>query len=137
MYKNLIEAAREEGIKEVSIDALVCKEDGKVLLVEDLQSVNPFYHFPCVRVKNEETIPQAIQRAVTEITAMEIKEVLRYLGHYDVGLRRHLNFVVEVNDPFAVEENKSISFAWLDVQEAVGYPIQDEVREMLDLYSKA
>ena len=137
MYKNLIEAAREEGIKEVSIDALVLKGDGKVLLVEDLQGLDPFYHFPCVQVKDEETIPQAIQRAVTENTAMEIKEVIRYLGHYDVGGKRHLNFVVEVNDPFAVEENKSISFAWLDVQEAVGYPIRDEVREMLDLYSKA
>lgn len=137
MYKNLIEAAREDGIEEVVIDALVRKEDGKVLLVEDLRSENPFYHFPYAQVKDEESIPQAIQRAVTENTAMEIKEVLRYLGHYDVGGKRHLNFVVEVNDPFEVEENKSISFAWLDVQEAVGYPIRDDVREMLDLYSKA
>jgi len=49
---------------------------------------------------------------------------------------RHLNFVIKVKDPFEVEKNKSISFSWLDVQEAVGYPIRDEVREMLDLYSK-
>jgi len=42
-----------------------------------------------------------------------------------------------VNNPFAVEENKSISFAWLDIQEAVGYPIRDEVREMLDRSSRA
>ena len=136
MYKNLIEAAREEGFKEVVIDALVCKGDGKVLLVEDLQGVDPFYHFPCAQVKDEETIPQAIQRAVTENAAMEIKEVIRYLGHYDVDGKRHLNFIVEVNNPFAVEENKSISFAWLDIQEAVGYPIRDEVREMLDRSSR-
>ncbi len=137
MYKNLIEAAQEEGLKGVVIDTLVCKGDGKILLVEGLQDMNSFYHFPCAQVKDKETIPQAIQRAVTENTAMEIKEVLRYLGHYDVDGKRHLNFVVEVNDPFAVEENKSISFAWLEVQEAVGYPIRNEVREMLDLYSRS
>ena len=136
MYKNLIEVAREEGIKVVVIDALIRKGDGKVLLVENLQGEDLFYHFPCAQVKEEETVPQAIQRAVTENTSMEIKEVLRYLGHYDVDGKRHLNFVVEVRDSFSVEENKSISFAWLDTQEAVGYPIRDETREMLDLYSK-
>ena len=137
MYKNLIETAHEEGFNEVVIDALVCKEGGQVLLVEDLQGSDRFYHFPYAELKEGETIPQAIQRAVTLNTAMEIKEVHRFLGHYDKEGKRHLNFVVQVHDPYAVEENKSISFAWLDVQEAVGYPIHDEVREMLDTYVKS
>lgn len=136
MYKNLIETAHAEGFQEVVIDALVCKEDGQVLLVEDLLGSDRFYHFPYAQVKEGESIPQTIQRAVTENTAMTIKEVKRFLGHYDREGKRHLSFVVEVQDPFAVEENKSISFAWLDVREAVGYPIHDEIREMLDIYTK-
>ena len=136
MYKDLIETAYEEGMKDIVVGALIRKEDGKVLLIKDLQGDDPYYHFPSAEVKSGETIPQAIQRAVMESTAMGMKEILRFLGHYDSEGKRHLIFVALVNDPFAVEENKSISFAWLEVQEAVGYPIKDEVREMLDLYTK-
>jgi hypothetical protein len=72
-----------------------------------------------------------------DVAPIGIKSVLRYLGHYDIGGVRHLNFAVLANEPYAVEENKSISFAWLEFQGAVGYPIHDEAREMLDLYLKS
>ncbi|MCB1106972.1 MAG: NUDIX domain-containing protein [Chlamydiia bacterium] len=136
MYKNLLESAHEEGITEVTIDVLVQKGDGKILLVENMEGNDPFYHFPIALVKKDETIPQAIQRAVTENTGMEMKEVVRYLGHYDHSGVRHLNFVIEVKDPYSLEGTKKLIYAWLDVQEAVGYPIRDELREILDLYAK-
>ena len=136
MYKNLVETAHEEGFKAVVVEALACKEDGQVLLLEDLQGSDRFYHFPYAELKEGETLPQAIQRALIMTAALHIKEVRRFLGHYDREGRRYLNFVVEVSDPYAVEENKGISFAWLDIQEAVGYPIHDETRGMLDLFAK-
>ncbi len=134
MYKNLIEEARKEGIEKLAIEALVQK-DGKVLLIEELGKGESFYGFPAASLKEEESIPQALQRAVTENTAMQLKEVKSYLGHYDQDGIRHYHFVVEVNDPYSLEENTNIAYAWLEVQEAVGYPITDEVREMLDLYN--
>jgi len=137
MHESLINEAYKVGMKGVVIDALVVKEDGKVLLVENLEGPDRFYHFPNAKVKKGETISQAIQRAVMNVAPIGIKSVLRYLGHYDIGDVRHLNFAVLANEPYAVEENKSISFAWLEFQEAVGYPVHDEAREMLDLYLKS
>ncbi len=136
MYKGLIEDAHKEGIQEIVVAAIIHNEGGQVLLIHDLQDVKPLYIFPEAKLKEEESLSQALQRAVTGKTNMGIKEVNGYLGHYDEGRKRYYHFVVEVNDPYAVEENKSIAYAWLDIQEAVGYPIKDAVREILDLYNK-
>ncbi|QVL57798.1 MAG: NUDIX domain-containing protein [Simkaniaceae bacterium] len=135
MYKNLIEEALSEGMEKIAIETVI-EKDGKVLLIEDLGMGTTFYGFPKVELKEGESIPQALQRAVTERTAMQLKDVKRYLGHYDRDGMRHYHFVVEVNDPYSLEENANIAYAWLDVQEAVGYPITDQLREMLDLYNK-
>ncbi len=135
MYKNLIEEAVKDGIKKISVEALV-RKDRKVLLIEELGKGQVFYGFPAASLREEESIPQALQRAVTINTVMQLKEVTNYLGHYDYDGVRHYHFVVEVNDPYSLEENTKIAYAWLEVQEAVGYPITDEVREMLDLYNK-
>lgn len=135
MYKNLIEEAHKEGLEKITIEAVIQK-DGKVLLIEELGMGETFYHFPSADVKEKESIPQALQRAVTAKTAMQLKEVKRYLGQYDRDGVRHYHFVVEVDDPYSLEENVNIAYAWLEVQEAVGYPITDQLREMLDLYNK-
>lgn len=137
MFTNLIEEAHREGLKEIVVEAIIQKEEKKILLIEDLKLVKPIYSFPAARVKEGEGLSLALQRAVVENTNMEIKKVVRYVGHYDLNNARHYHFVVEVNNPYALEENTSIAYAWLDVQEAVGYPVQDKVREVLDLYNKS
>ena len=135
MYKNLIEEAHKEGLEKIAIETVIQKS-GKILLIEELGRGDSFYGFPKADLKEGESISQALERAVTERTAMQLKDVKRYLGHYDKDGRRHYHFVVEVNDPYSLEDNATIAYAWLDVQEAVGYPITDELREMLDLYNK-
>ncbi len=135
MYKNLIEEAHKEGLEKIVIETIIQK-DGKVLLIEVLGMGDSFYEFPNADLKEVESIPQAMERAVTEKTAMQLKDVKSYLGHYDKEGIRHYHFVVEVKDPYSLENNPAIAYAWLDVQEAVGYPITDELREMLDLYNK-
>ena len=114
----------------------VVQKSGKVLLIEVLGMGDSFYELPNADLKEGESIPQALERAVTVKTAMQLKDVKSYLGHYDKEGIRHYHFVVEVKDPYSLEDNASIAYAWLDVQEAVGYPINDELREMLDLYNK-
>ena len=137
MHESLIDEAYASGMKGVVIEALVVKEDGKVLLVESLAGSDRFYHFPNANVKKGESISQALQRAVMDVAPIGIKNVLRYLGHYDAHLLRHLRFAVLASEPYAIEGNKSVSFAWLEFQEAIGYPIHDETRETLDLYLKS
>jgi ADP-ribose pyrophosphatase YjhB (NUDIX family) len=133
--QNLIEEAKREGMKKVIVEAIIEKE-GKVLLIEPLGLGNTFYVFPNEEVLEGETVQQALQKAVALKTAMELKEVKRYLGHYDKEGIRHLHFVVEVKDPYSIENNSSIAFAWVEAREGVGYPIRDELREILDLYTK-
>lgn len=135
MTQNLIDEAKKEGIEGIVVEAVI-QNEGKVLLIEPLGGGMAFYTFPNEVITEGETTQQALQKAVTLKTAMELKEVRRYLGHYDKKGIRHLHFVVEVKDPYAVEENTSIAFAWVEAREAVGYPITDELREMLDLYVK-
>lgn len=136
MYKNLIEDAKQEGIKEMVVDAIIHKDNGEILLIENLGDVKPIYGFPSAELKKKETIPQALQRAITEKTAMQLKEVIAYIGHYDKDGVRHFHFVAEVSDPYSLEENTNIAYAWLNTDDAVGYPITDEVRGMLDLYKR-
>lgn len=136
MYKNLIEEAKKEGIKHIVVETIVQKDSGEILLIEDLQMEKRIYGLPAANLKEGETIPQALQRAITERTAMQLKEVRAYLGHYDERDVRHYHFVTEVNDPYALEENTNIAYAWLKIEDAVGYPITDKLREMLDLYAK-
>lgn len=135
MTQNLVEMAKKEGINHVIVEAVIQKE-GKILLIEPLGNGNVFYQFPHAEVLEGETIQQALQKAITWQTAMELKEVKRYLGQYDKKGSRHLHFVVEVKDPYSVEEKTSIAFAWVEARDGVGYPITDELREMLDLYMK-
>ncbi|MBF5060200.1 hypothetical protein [Candidatus Neptunochlamydia vexilliferae] len=54
----------------------------------ELGDVKPLYIFPEAELKEEESILQALQQAVTEGTQMGIKEVKNYLGHYDEEGRR-------------------------------------------------
>ncbi|NGX50915.1 MAG: hypothetical protein K1060chlam2_00767 [Chlamydiae bacterium] len=130
--KNLVEVAREEGFEKIVVEMFVRKESGEILLIEE----GGFYGLPSALLESGETIQQALQRAVTLKTAMEMKEVVAYLGHYDSGEVRHFHFVGKVNDPYSLERSDAHAFAWLTVADAVGYPIRDELREMLDLLAK-
>lgn len=133
--ETLIEEAHREGLKTIIIEAVIQK-GGKILLIETLGVGNTFYEFPKAVLKEGETTAQALERAIEGQTAMHLEEVKRYLGHYDKKGERHYHFVVEVKDPYSLEESRSIAYSWLPVQEAVGYPISDELRGMLDLYAR-
>ncbi|MCB1081732.1 MAG: hypothetical protein KDK63_01150 [Chlamydiia bacterium] len=135
MTENLLEDAKKEGMEKIIVEAMIEKE-GKVLLIEPLGGGETFYTFPCMELQEGEAVSQVLQKVITLKTGMALKEVKRFLGHYDEGKIRHLHFVVEVSDPYSVKENSSIAHAWLEPQEAAGYPITDALRGMLDLYVK-
>lgn len=136
MENDLMSDAKNGGIEKGIVEAIVINEEKKILLIENLQGDDRFYHLPEAVLRQEESLPIALERAVGATTGMGIREVVCFVGHYDKDKVRHFFFVVRVNDPYSIEEMKSIAYAWLDTQEAVGYPIHDELREMLDLYNK-
>lgn len=139
MVKNLIDAAQREGIKEIFISAVI-RKDTQVLLIREQLQAKTVYRFPTAEIIEGESIPETLQKAITEETGMSLKSVIAYLGHYDQKIEgnnvRYYHFVAEVVDPYSVESNTRFSYAWLEVQEAVGYPITDQLREMLDQYSR-
>lgn len=135
MYKNLLEAARSEGIQQFIVEALI-KNQNQVLLVED--PVSQHYEFPSSPLKDGESLQQALQRLVIEKTSMVMSDVKAFFTHYDVKketLTRHFQFIVEVSDPFAIQLSGYAAYAWVDVQEGVGYPITDLLREQLDTFA--
>ena len=137
MYSHLIEEAKEVGITSNHVAALIVNREGKILLIKEDLSEKPTFSLPTADIKEEETIQQALQRAVLEETFMELAEVKRYLGHYDIERDRYYHFITGVKDPYSLESNAKIAYAWLDAQEAVGYPIIDQLRDMLDIYAKS
>ena len=122
-------------MKQFIVEALI-KNQNQVLLVED--AVSQHYEFPSSPLKVDESLQQALQRLVIERTSMVMSDVKAFFGHYDVKketLTRHFQFVVEVSDPFAIQLSGYAAYAWVAVQEGVGYPITDQVRKQLDTFS--
>lgn len=133
MYQNLITDAKEKGLTELSVNALVRHED-HILLIEETRGI---YTLPSTLVREDETLQQALQRGLVETTNLMLEEVIAYLGHNDIGKKeRHFYFATTVHDPFAVQLRNHVAFAWVDIQEAVGYPISDELRQTLDFFAK-
>ncbi len=133
MYEGMIEEAKREGIGEVVVSALIRKGDD-LLVIEDLMELTPIYTFPHALLKQGETIQQALQRGIMESTLMNLERVVSLLGHYDLEGKRYIYFIAEVSDPYAVEGAEQIAYAWIPAQEAAGYPITNELREMINRY---
>lgn len=136
MYKGLIDEAKKDGMEKIHVAAFIRNAADQILLIEKLLQEKAIYALPMVTVKEGETIQQALERGIMEGTSMEIAEVKAYVGHYDIGKERTYHFLIEVKDPYSLESNTNIAYAWLETQEAVGYPITDQLREMLDVYAK-
>lgn len=138
MYQNLIEEAQQAGKKTVQVAAIVRHNDNILLLELGVKpgEMSGAYELPTTQLKKGETIQQALQRALMENAGLGLKDVMAYLGQHDEGETREYFFVVDVNDAFSVETPRHQGYSWVDIQEAVGYPITKQVRDTLDLFSK-
>lgn len=139
MFGNLLNKAQADSIVYCEIDLLVEKNQ-KVLLLEKAPIAGQgFYELPMGSIKEGETLQQAIQRILIETIGLSLKKVVRFLTHKDFlknEKTRTFYFVVEVNDPEDINPNKYHSFGWVEPEEAVGYPIKEDLREILDLHMK-
>lgn len=138
MYQNLIADAQKAGKKIVEVAAIVRHRDNILLLELGIKpgDMSGAYELPSTELKAGETIQQGIQRALMEKTGLGLKDVMAYLGQHDEGDTREYFFVVDVEDAFSVVTPSHQGHSWVDIQEAVGYPITKQVRDTLDLFSK-
>ena len=138
MYSHLKDEAAQSGIEKIRVSAIV-RQKNRILLLEKPVKRGGFsgeYELPVTLVKEGETIQQALQRALIEEVRLEIKDVVAYLGHYDEGKVRDYYFVVLVHSPSSAQAIRHIACAWVDIGEAVGYPISNHLRQTLDLFAK-
>ncbi|MCH9630061.1 MAG: hypothetical protein S4CHLAM37_00530 [Chlamydiia bacterium] len=140
MFGHLLKDAKKDSITDVEVAILARKKDELLLLEEPYLNRQNFYHLPKGRIKEGETISQALHRVLMEETLLAASEVEKFLAYQDTetetGKKRSFYFVVSVVDPEEIQAKKYHSYAWAVPTEAVGYPIKDELREMLDLYMR-
>ncbi|PCI93706.1 hypothetical protein COB11_04875 [Candidatus Aerophobetes bacterium] len=141
MFGHLLKDAQKDSIADVEIAIFALRKDELLLLEEPYFNQQNFYHLPKGKIKKDETISQALHRVLMEETLLAVSEVEKFLAYQDTetdaGKKRSFYFVVRVVDPEEIQAKKYHSYAWAVPTEAVGYPIKDELREMLDLYMKS
>ena len=81
---------------------------------------------------------QAIQRILMMQSSLSLKQVVRFLTYKD-GIKnkkreRTFYFVVEAHDLEDIIAREHHGFTWVKPIEAVGYPIREDLREVIELY---
>jgi 8-oxo-dGTP pyrophosphatase MutT (NUDIX family) len=145
MFGHLLTQAKEDLIKECRVSLLVEKitsgRELTLLLIEQLPlRGQQGYEFPSGKVREVESLSQAIQRVLMEETSLSLNKVSQFLISKDSltgsASKRIFYFLVEVKDPEDIILGHHHSYAWVSPKEAVGYPISEDLREIVDLYIK-
>lgn len=135
MYQHFLDAAKKEGITESFIKLIIEKKD-QILLLETGE-MNRFYDFPFGIIKEKESMSSAIQRISIETISLKIKNISSFLTFRDdESKRRYFYFIVEVFDPEDIFLKERHSYGWANPKDVFGYPIKEDLREILDLYIK-
>lgn len=117
-------------------------EKGETLLFLN-NSINPeksFYELPSGSVYPGESQQQALQRILMETVRLSLKNVVKLLTYKDNlkanELIRTFYFIIEAHDSEDIMLSKHSGFSWVEPKEVFGYPIKEDLREILDLYLK-
>ena len=97
------------------------------------------YELPSGRVEDGESLDIALYREVEEETGLKIREIKRYLGHFDYESKsrkktRQFNFVVIVGEPLEIKLQEHDNYAWANKDQLQQYPITDSVKKILDSF---
>lgn len=138
MFGNLLAKAVEEGFTSFELCLIIHKPSGILLLESPKRNGETFFDLPKGVIKSEESLNQALDRIVIEQTNLKLEQVEKLLCYFDTQNKgkktRRYYFVARTLDPESIQTSKG--HAWVEPQEAVGYPINDELREAFDFYVK-
>ena len=135
---DLMIKAKGEGIQKVVVGAVI-KNGTKILLLERPKDdfMGGIHELPSGNMENNETVREALIREVKEETNLDVRKILKYLGHFDYlsggeKKARQLNFLIEVNDDSDIRLTEHDSFVWADSRHKILENVTDNIKEVLD-----
>lgn len=140
MFGHLLQTAKNDNINEFEVALITLKKEELLLLEGPYLNQQNFYRLPTGLVLKDESLSQAIQRVLMQEALLAVGQVEHYLAYHDSeterGKKRSFYFVVTPLDPEDLATPSAHSFAWAKPEDAVGYPISSDLREMLDLFMR-
>lgn len=138
ILNDLMLKAKKEGIQKIVVGAVI-KNGTKSLLLERPKDdfMGGIHELPSGNMEHNETVRESLNREVKEETNLDIKKILKYLGHFDYlsgsGKKaRQLNFLIEVADGGEIKLTEHDSFIWADSKHKIIENVTDSVKEILD-----
>jgi len=136
-YESLMKEAQEKGINRYVVGAVI-QRDSSVLLLERPKDdfMGGIYELPSGRVEDSESLDIALYREVDEETGLKIREIKRYLGHFDYESKsgkktRQFNFAVTVGEPLEIKLQEHDNYAWANKDQLQQYSVTDSVKQVL------
>jgi len=139
-YENLKKVAQEDGINRYVVGAVIQRDLFILLLKRPKEDfMGGIYELPSGKVEDDEALDMALYREVEEETSLRIREIKRYLGHFDYESKsgkktRQFNFAVTVGEPLEVKLQEHDDFAWVNKYQFHQYPVTDSVKQILDSF---
>ena len=135
-----MKGAQEDGINRYVVGAVI-QRDSSVLLLKRPKDdfMGGIYELPSGRVEDGESLDIALYREVEEETGLKIREIKRYLGHFDYESKsgektRQFNFAVTVGESLEIKLQEHDNYAWANKDQLQQYPITDSVKQILDSF---
>ena len=136
-YENLVKEAEQNGINRYVVGAVIFRND-KVLLLERPKDdfMGGIYELPSGKVEDGELLDVALYREVEEETGLRVREIKKYLGHFDYESKsskktRQFNFAVTVGERLEIRLQEHENYAWVDKKKLHEYPVTDSVKQVL------
>ena len=83
-YENLIKEAQKFKINRYVVGAVIQKNSSILLLKRPKDDfMGGIYELPSGKVEENEPLDEALYREVEEETGLKVKEIKKYLGHFD------------------------------------------------------
>ncbi|VVB60734.1 ADP-ribose pyrophosphatase [uncultured archaeon] len=136
-YKMLIEEAKKQNINRYVVGAIIEKDSSVLLLKRSKDDfMGGIYEFPSGKVEGKEDLEAALFREVKEETDLKVKDIIRYLGHFDYKSKsgkktRQFNFLVTINEPAKVRLSEHEDFAWVKKDQLQNYAVTNSVKNIL------
>lgn len=129
-YKAL-EEAKKDGIEKFVVGAVISKDERLLILLRKPDDfLGGIYELPGGGVEKGETIKEGLEREVKEETSFNVKNVNKYLGHFDYisekGKKsRQFNFDVDVFDSSNIKLTEHDDYKWIKKEELRNYDVSD------------
>ena len=137
----LIVEALNSGISRYVVAAVITNKRSEVLLLQRPKDefYGGIYELPSGKVEDDESLEEALYREVKEETGLNVKNITRYLGHFDYLSKskkptRQFNFHVEVEDVSQIILKEHSSYVWVSPKDLHRYPVTEEVRKILEKF---